>query len=121
MLDYTRPLWDDLAGSKMLITGGTGFVGKWLLESLMWANQRLNLGISAFVLTRDPARFRSASPHLTSHNAITLLAGDAGSFEFPQGEFHFVIHAATESHFDATVDQPLSTFDRDVEATRRVL
>jgi len=121
VLEYTRPLWDDLAGSRMLITGGTGFVGKWLLESLMWANQRLNLGISAFVLTRDPERFRSASPHLTSHNAITLLAGDAGSFEFPQGEFQFVIHAATESHFDATVDQPVSTFDRDVEATRRVL
>ena len=34
-----------LAGSKILITGSTGFLGSWLVASLLWAADRLDLGI----------------------------------------------------------------------------
>jgi dTDP-glucose 4,6-dehydratase len=110
-----------LAGARLFITGGTGFVGKWLVESLLWANDRLNLGVSAVLLTRHPDRFLAKSPHLAEHPAVRLLHGNVSNFEFPSGEFPYVIHAATEPHFDPSPQHPLGTFDPDIDGTRRVL
>ena len=41
VLAHTTGLWEDLRGQSIFLTGGTGFVGTWLLESLLWANDRL--------------------------------------------------------------------------------
>ena len=103
------------AGERIFVTGGTGFVGTWLMESLLWANRRLNLGISATVLTRNPAAFVRRSPHLACDPAVTLIAGDATSFAFPEGTFPLIVHAATDAA------HPASVFGCDVAATGRVL
>ncbi|HEV2202246.1 MAG TPA: NAD-dependent epimerase/dehydratase family protein [Bryobacteraceae bacterium] len=122
VFEHTGPgVWKALAGKRLLITGGTGFVGTWLLESLLWAIEQLDLAASVVVLTRDPGRFRKRSPHLAEHPAVELLAGSVQDFVFPAGEFPFVIHAATERHFEPGWAHPASTFDLDVAATRRVL
>jgi nucleoside-diphosphate-sugar epimerase len=121
VLDNTRDVWPALAGTRLFVTGGTGFVGKWLIETFLYASDKLNLKISATLLTRDPARFRSECPHLANHPSISLLRGDVQSFEFPAGDFPHVIHAATERQFDPDAAQPLGAFDRDIEGTRRVL
>ncbi len=97
VLDHTRDLWDELRGERVFITGGTGFFGCWLLESLLWAQDRLGLGVEAVVLTRDPDAFRARAPHLASHPALTLLAGDVRSVPFPAGTFSHFIHAATDA------------------------
>ena len=58
---------------------------------------------------------------MANHNAVELWSGRVAEFDFPSGEFPFVIHAATERYFEADKKQPVSTFDLDVEGTRRVL
>jgi len=121
ILAHTEPLWRDARGSRFFFTGGTGFVGTWLTESLLWANRRLDLGLSAVLLTRNPAAFRARSPHLAEGPAVTLQSGDAASFPFPEGAFPFLIHAATERYAPPDRDRPLSTFDADIAATRRAL
>jgi dTDP-glucose 4,6-dehydratase len=95
VLAHTPGIWDDLRGARIFITGGTGFFGCWLLESFAWANDRLGLGASAVVLTRDPAAFARKAPHLAAHPAVTLHRGDVRTFAFPEGPFSHVIHAAT--------------------------
>jgi dTDP-glucose 4,6-dehydratase len=121
VLAHTEALWQDAHGQRFFITGGTGFVGAWLVESLLWANRRLNLGVSAVLLTRDPAAFRSRSPHLADDRAVTLHSGDAATFEFPDGGFPLVVHAATERYAAPSAEMPASTLDRDLAATRRAL
>ena len=53
VLAQTGGLWDELRGARLFLTGGTGFFGCWLLETLLWANDRLRLDASVVVLTRD--------------------------------------------------------------------
>lgn len=106
---HTSDLWGALRGQNIFITGGTGFVGTWLVESLLFANERLNLNARALLLTRNPERVR------VKHPAIQVLKGDVRSFAYPDREFAFVMHAATEQgHAPAN-------FELDIEGTKRVL
>jgi dTDP-glucose 4,6-dehydratase len=121
ILSHTEALWSDVRGERIFLTGGTGFVGTWLMESLLWANRRLNLRISAAVLTRHPSAFERRSPHLFCDPAVTLIRGDAVSFTFPKEPFALIVHAATEPYFPPDSEHPASTFGCDVAATGRVL
>lgn len=118
ILNSTAALWEEMRGANLFITGGTGFFGCWILESFLWANEKLNLRASATILTRNPAAFEKKAAHLARNPAINFITGDIGSFEFPENNFDFIIHAATDVYNQVA---PLETVDTIVEGTRRVL
>ena len=122
ILAHTEAIWEQLRGARLFLTGGTGFFGSWLLESLTWANSRLDLGVSVVVLTRDVGQFHRKAPHLVVNPSISFLSGDIRSFEFPQGPFSHIIHAAATSAMETyRGEDPLEKFDTVVAGTRRVL
>ena len=115
------PLWPRLAGTRLFVTGGTGFIGRWLLEPLVDANRRLDLGVRATVLTRDPAAFAGRAPHLAADPALRLVAGDVLSLQ-PDGErYDHVLHAATDASADLNLNDPRRMFDTVLGGTRRAL
>jgi dTDP-glucose 4,6-dehydratase len=121
ILANTREMWEEMRGERVFITGGTGFFGCWLVESFCHANRALGLGARATVLTRDPARFAAKAPHLARDPAITLHTGDVRSFEFPAGEFRFVIHAATEASARQAAEEPTEMLSTILAGTERTL
>lgn len=110
-----------LSGGRLFITGGTGFYGSWLVESLVGANDQLDLGASAVVLSRNPQSFLQKNPHLRARKDLTFIAGDVRNFDFPDGKFTHVIHAATEASAKLNREDPLLMIDTIVEGTRRTL
>ena len=116
----TAPMWEQLRGQRLFLTGGTGFFGCWLLESFLHANRALSLGASVVALTRSPERFRERAPHLASNPAVHLLAGDIRDFAFPDGDFQYVIHAATDTSVQAA-ERPVLLLSSILDGTRRVL
>ena len=121
ILTHTEPLWDELRGARLFITGGTGFFGKWWLESIMAANDNLNTEISATILSRDPERFLKQMPHLESRREFQWIKGDITTFEFPLGEFSHVIHLATAASAELNDAYPQVMLSTIVDGTRRVL
>jgi len=121
ILCHTHDLWEELRGKRIFITGGTGFFGCWLLESFLWANEKLNLDSHATVLTRSPDLFRIKAPHLAEHPSITIIQGTTTTFDFPAGAFSHIIHAATETAPKFQRVMPLENFVSNTEGTRRVL
>jgi dTDP-glucose 4,6-dehydratase len=118
ILEHTQGLWEELRGGRLFVTGGTGFLGRWMLESLLKANDELSLRAEAIVLTRDPRGFADAAPHVAGHVAITLKTGDVRSFDHPLLECTHVLHMATETALGVSAT---ASFQTAVEGTERVL
>src|SRR5918999_1496774 len=74
VLEHARPAWDSLRGARVFVTGGTGFIGTWLLESFAWANARLSLGARLVALTHDPGAFAARAPHVAASPGVELLS-----------------------------------------------
>lgn len=89
-------VWQTLAGQKIFITGGTGFVGCWLLECLIWADIQLDLKLQLHILTRNPDNFVAKAPHLALYPSVNLISGDVTDLQHIHGRFDTIIHAATD-------------------------
>jgi dTDP-glucose 4,6-dehydratase len=98
-----------LRGKTLLITGGTGFIGRWLLETFCF----LDTGARMYVTSRDIDAFRAKAPHLTGHPAITMVSE-------PPASFDLVIHGATPPSEALATGGP-SLFFETIEATHRLL
>jgi nucleoside-diphosphate-sugar epimerase len=120
VVDACSPVWPELRGAHLLITGGTGFIGCWMLETLCRVNDRLGIALRATVLTRDAGRFRAKVPHLAGHRAVDLVEGDVRRLAL-DGAFTHLVHAATDASADLNENAPLRMFDTVLEGTRQAL
>jgi dTDP-glucose 4,6-dehydratase len=116
-------LWAELKGTRMLITGATGFFGRWLLESLLFADEQQGLGIHVAALSRDPDAFLLRAPHLAVpclcwiKGSVTTLSAD----DFKGKHFDAVIHLATEANMQSSRDDPNASVRTITDGTRRTL
>ena len=88
---------EDLRGTRIFITGGTGFFGKWLLGGLLFANDELSLGLQVMVLSRDPAAFARRYPQLEDLPALGFIRGHAADFPLADLRTDYIIHAAADT------------------------
>jgi nucleoside-diphosphate-sugar epimerase len=110
-----------LKGKVLFITGGSGFIGSWLIECLCQANQDLDLKISIKILTRQPRAFASKYPYLYENPLLEVVTGDVRSLNWDKQPCDFVIHAATDTNATFNQNQPLETIETVVNGTQRVL
>jgi nucleoside-diphosphate-sugar epimerase len=76
------------------ITGGTGFLGTWIAETITALNDEYRLGITLDLYARNVNDWAQKYPHLSKRNDIRLQAQDVRSpFEFARNT-NFVVHAA---------------------------
>ena len=121
ILEQTAALWEEARGKRILVTGGTGFFGCWLVESFCHVAKLLNLGARLVVLTRKPGEFAAKCPHILANPNVSLHSGDVRHFTFPDGEFQYVLHCAAETKARAVADDPASAFSTIVSGTERTL
>lgn len=119
--EATQDVWNRLRDCTLFITGGTGFIGSWLLESLRWANQELGFKIQVHILTRDLASYHQKVPHLANCPEFKFVVGDVRDFTSPAGEFSHIIHAATDSSHAMNQANPKQMYETIIRGTTRVL
>src|SRR3954465_12668032 len=107
VLSPTADVWTAIRDARIFVTGGTGFFGCWLLESYVWAWDRLQFSGTMTVLTRSATGFRTKAPHLAKHPGIRLIEGDVRSFDLPGERFSHVIHGAADATPELCRERPL--------------
>lgn len=119
VIDAVGPRWEHLRGQRLLLTGGTGFIGKWLLATFLHANRRQGLGARVVVLSRSPDSFLKEFVELRDAAEIEWLTGDVRELA-PEAatDCAYAIHAATDVVATCTPDEIFETCEI---GTRRVL
>lgn len=111
--------WERLRDQRILLTGGTGFIGKWLLGTFLYANRRYGLNAKIVLLSRRPESFLNEFPELHDATEIEWLAGDVRELASASvGACGYAIHAATDVVATST---PVDILDTCITGTRRVL
>jgi dTDP-glucose 4,6-dehydratase len=121
ILARTRPIWSSLAGSRIFITGGSGFFGRWMLTLLNRANEKCLCNISAVVLTRNQDRTIKRLSNLNQDSRIQLRVGDLESLFTPDGSFDFVFHLAGEPSGPKYIAEPDGMGRKMVDGCRSML
>ncbi|MEX3959338.1 NAD-dependent epimerase/dehydratase family protein [Trinickia sp. EG282A] len=137
LVGSSESLWAELDGAHVLITGGTGFVGCWLLEAVLWARSHHQVDVRIDVLARRPERLYIVAPHIAADPSVRLVRGDIRTGDLPSGAqahaingdrsgrvasaYTHVIHAATETNVALDNPPPFDVFDASLTGTRHVL
>ena len=119
----TQDIWESFRDKSIFLTGGTGFFGKWLLESFLYVNEKLALNATITTLTRNPEAFLIEYSFYKDHsNTIKFVKGDILNYDFKLDEkFQFIIHAATAASESLNKSNPLLMMDTITRGTRNIL
>jgi dTDP-glucose 4,6-dehydratase len=114
-----------LKNTHIFLTGGTGFIGTWLLEAIRFTNENRATNIKITVLTRNPQAFQSKHPHLFSYPLFHFISGDVlnlpNASSIAADSYSHLIHAATDASAELNEVNPLQMFDTVVLGTRQIL
>ncbi len=121
VVDHTRHMWDDFREARVLLTGVTGFVGSWLLETLVHADATLGLGVRATVLVRDRQAFERRLPHLAASPAVRVHVGDVRVVDPPTHAFTHYVHCASASAPRLSAEHPDEVVDMIVRGSERMI
>jgi dTDP-glucose 4,6-dehydratase len=113
------PFKDRLMGVSILITGGTGFFGKWLLQSISLLNKIYMTEIKVYVVARNSKQFVDNFPEFVSSNIVFINENVVHLSSIPKVDY--VIHAATSVGIDRNLDNHLKTFETVVLGTKNIL
>jgi dTDP-glucose 4,6-dehydratase len=113
-------MWEKLRNSAVLIAGGSGFFGTWLLEAFTLANELFDLEATAILLTRDRVRYKASRQYPANNAPLRIVEGDVRTFQFSE-DVDFVIHAASESYARAAPISDAVQEDVIVNGTRNLI
>ena len=109
----------ELKNKKILISGGTGFFGLWILSLINFLNGR-DAQIFVWVISRNPENFLKKFPFFRKLDWLKFVTGDVKNIKFSNQSMDYVIHAATDTSMDAHAKH-LQMLDNIILGTRRIL
>ena len=111
--------WDKLRGKTILITGGTGLIGSFLIDVLAAAN----LGCKVLLFGRSEDKAKTRFAEYWNSGWIEFVKWDAADSDLPKVDGHvdYVLHLASNTHPAVYATDPIGTITTNVIALNNLL
>ena len=111
--------WEELRGKVILVTGGTGLIGSFLIDVLAAAN----LGCKVLLFGRSEEKAKARFVEYWGREWLKFVNWDAAASTLPSidGPVDFVLHLASNTHPVAYATDPIGTITTNVIALNNLL
>lgn len=108
---------EKLKNSHILITGGTGFVGTWLTEMLIYLNEELDFNVTIYLLSRNvtPCTIYSEFKY------IQYIKSDIKNIKELPSKINYILHAAGTPDSREHVSNSIKTIETFYRGTQNIL
>ena len=107
---------------NFLILGASGFIGSWITQSILYANEKLNLNLKVTAVCRVKEKFYSRVS-CTQKSNLNLIEGDLNSMDLRSllidESFDYILHTATSTTLK--LGEPKESLLNTTIATRRII
>jgi nucleoside-diphosphate-sugar epimerase len=110
-----------LRGQHLFISGGTGFLGTWLLELIKVLNESYHFNVKVTAFSRNAKAFAKQLPHLGLEKWVSFQEGDIRYFSELPRDVRFIIHAAALTDRRLFASQPSAVAETNSLGTLRLL
>ena len=112
--------WERLRNARVLVTGASGILASYVVETLLYLNETRHMGIHILAVQRDLKKAQRRFAHDESH-ALTLLQQDVRAPLSIDGTLDYIIHAAGQASPKFYGSDPIGTIEGHILGTRNVL
>lgn len=113
--------WNAFKNSTVLITGGTGLVGSYVVKNLIAANKNLNLNIRILLVARNPLKVADTFGEDFDDYGINVINADIREKIETEENVDYIIHCAAVTTSRLMVEQPVELIDIAYQGTRNIL
>ena len=113
--------WDSLRGANVLVSGASGFIGGYLVDSLLFLNESLNLGISVYAMARNPEKLARRFTHAQNRGDFVSVIQDIKFPWMSPVKIDLIIHAASEASPKVYLQVPVDTIKTNTLGTMHLL
>lgn len=114
--------WKLLINKKIFITGGTGLIGKLLINTILKASKVYNLNCTIIALVRNTDKAKKIfEEQLKEKSNLVFYKGDINDEIKYDNNVDFVIHAASQTASKSFVEDPIGTTNIILNGTRNTL
>lgn len=98
--------WESLRGKRVLITGASGMIGTYMLQTLTMLNDRFSYGIRILAVLRNASKLPQ---EVREREDVEILKHDVTKKLAVEGDVDYVIHAASPASPLIMQNEPVET------------
>jgi len=109
----------ELKNSEILVSGGTGFFGKWIVEIVTYLNDNLNFNIKLYLVARNNSKH--INKIIEGRKDIVFIKNDIRNLREVPSTIEYIIHAAATPDNSIHMSNPIEVMDTISQGTKQIL
>ncbi len=115
--------WQKVQNKNVLVTGGTGLIGYYVIQSLVYRNVFMDGGIKILAVVRDLKKAKLLFQEVLklSNNNLWFVVSSVEKLTDIDEPVDFIIHGANPTTSNFFIDCPVETIDTAVNGSKNIL